>query len=703
MITGNLEHPSIVPVYDYGGDRERGPYYSMRVIRERNLSQILREMRENPDAEQFTTNQLLNILRQVLLAVHFAHERGVVHRDLKPENILIGEYGEVYVIDWGVAKIDPARLGIGGVETIEGVAVGSLVGTPQYMAPEQARGHNESIDARSDIYAMGTVLYEMLTLEPVFKVDSVLALLYHVAHETPTSPSMRAPSRHISSKLDEICLRALAKNPDNRFQSAQDFADAIKLYLEGVKERERRLQRAEQARDRADEAREVYRRRRKTYIQKSRELAALRLRVPSHAPAAEKRPLWDLEQEVEDTSIELEQLFGETIRRYGSALSHRPDDPETRRTLSDLYWERFRQAELSDNRAEAAYFESLVRQYDDGRYQSLLEGEARLGLRSEPPSAGVSLYRYESTQYRLVENRVRDLGVSPISATSVPHGSYLLVVERDGYVPLRIPVRLDRMQTRSLDIRLWREDELPAGFVVISAGDFLQGTLQPADLEAARTEVPVFAIMRYPVTCAQYIDFLNALARESPERAARHAPRTSEDAESYFPVDSDGLYYLPREDREGDAWDPHWPICLVNYHDAHAFAEWMTRRDGRNYRLPTALEWEKAARGVDGRLYPWGNHFDASFCNMRESSRGKPMPVPVGSFPVDRSPYGLMDVAGNICEWTSTWEDQSQTARILQGASYNSVAPMCRLDSQMASPPSYRYAHYGFRLALELD
>jgi serine/threonine-protein kinase len=210
--------------------------------------------------------------------------------------------------------------------------------------------------------------------------------------------------------------------------------------------------------------------------------------------------------------------------------------------------------------------------------------------------------------------------------------------------------------------------------------------------------VEEFAIMKTPVTVGQYLEFLNDI---EPEAAEKHTPRI-EDGESYFPRDEHGRYHLPAQDAEGDAWDPRWPILIVNYFDALAFAKWRGQKDGFEYRLPTAMEWEKAARGVDGRIYPWGDHFDATFCNMKDSSNQRPVPKPVGTTTTDVSPFGVLDMAGNIVEWTSTPESSGSDRMTLKGAAYNSASIICRLDVDLASLPQYRYAHYGFRLALTL-
>jgi serine/threonine-protein kinase len=700
QITGILEHPSIIPIYDLGALSSRQPFYTMRVVRERSLEQIIREMAAGEEHAHSLT-QLVSILRQVSLAVHYAHDRGVIHRDLKPENILIGSYGEVFVIDWGVAKVIDPELRAMSLSRAETEELGALVGTPQYMAPEQAQGQNDRIDERTDVYALGAILYEVLTLLPVFYANNVLSLLFKAVEEAPKAPSERAPERTIPRELEEICLKALAKSPEDRFHSAEAMADELELFLEGVKERERRRQMALDATHRADEVREEYHETQRRHAEVLHQVNHERLNMTSWAPQEEKERLWALEQRVEDLQVEIERHFSEATRLYGQALSHQPGMTEARKALADLYWERFSEAESTGNRARAAYFEGLVRQHNDGWYDELLSGKSRLTVLTEPEPAEVCLYEFTEVNRRLVERRVSDIGQTPVRHLEVSHGSYVLEVNCEGYVTLQVPVKLDRVDDRTLDIRLRRADQVPADFLVISGGEFLSGELQAQNSADHAEYLPDFAIMKYPVTCAEYLEFLNALASEELEKALVHAPRI-EDGESYFPVSDDGQFALPTDDAEGDAWDMNWPICMVSYTDAVAYARWRSQRDGRAYRLPSAAEWEKAARGVDGRLYPWGNHFDPSFCRMRDSERGKPLPVPIDTYKVDRSPYGVRHMAGNVIEWTTTSDSTDPGRLIIQGGSYNSIPLMCRLDWHMDAQKDFHWPFLGFRLAMTL-
>ena len=595
QVTGLLEHPSIVPVYDLRSARDGEPFYTMRVVQERGLDQILSAMRKGEDDASLTS--LVSILRQVSLALQFAHDRGVVHRDIKPENILIGRYGEVYVIDWGVAKIVNSSIGL---STTGKLMMGQLVGTPQYMAPEQARGDNDAVDERSDVYALGAVLYEILTLQSIFEADHLLAILFQVVHDPPIHPAERAPARRVPKDLADICLRALAKSPERRYQSAQEFADELELFLEGVKERERRVEMANDAIEHATQVRAIYEEVRLEFAAVVEELAAERLRVESWAPVEEKARLWGLEQNAEDLEIEIERRFGEVVRIYSQALVHLPSMPEARGALARLYWERFTEYEATGRFAQAAYFEGLVRQYSDGEYDELLEGTAQLKVDTEPHGASASILRFQPVDRRLAEWRMADVGPTPVESVSVPHGSYLLRMSLPGHRTTNVPLLVERGTPQAVTARLYRESEIPESFIVIPAGEFITGRVTPG-VEVRREYLPDFAIARHPVTCREYIEFLNGLVDEGESALASElAPRDKD--KIYFGLDAGGRFFLPEKDPEGDTWELEWPVIMVNLAGATEFAAWKSRVGGHRYRLPSIMELENAARGVYGRV-----------------------------------------------------------------------------------------------------
>ncbi len=697
-LTGRLEHPSIIPVYELGHLTNGEPFYTMRVITEESLESTLEQLRtHDPDAPSL--QQLIQTLRQVCLAIQYAHDQGIVHRDLKPENILIGKYGEVFVIDWGIAKIMDPFPDIDLYRTGEH-APGSLVGTPLYMSPEQANGDNELVDRRTDVYALGAILYELLTLKPVFENSTVLSLLVTIIQDEPVPPSQRAPDRDVPTALEEICLRALAKIQSDRYQSAQELADDLELFLEGVKERERQEAIAKELIEEARKAHAAYKEVRGRLIQCIEDRDQLQDSVTSHAPREDRVALWEAEDQAEELRVEVEQRFGDTVSLLSQSLGF-ASLPEAHDALATLYWERFVEAERRNDRAMATHFEHLVRQHNRGGFTERLRGLATLTVHASPPHTDLTLAPLREHHRRLVPGGVVAMSSAPLHIDRIPHGQYLLHATAPDHAPLQLPILLDRLANVETSLRLRPRGDVPEDFVVIPAGPFLTGPARDISLSQQTVTLDEFAIKRTPVTCGEYVEFLNHLVTIDFDEAIQRSPRNQASSTSYFPF-VDGKFIVPTEDADGDRWDPQWPICLIDFHDATAFAQWRSERDGYSFRLPTSLEWEKAARGIDGRIFPWGNNFDPSFCRIRESAPGKPMPAPVGTYRADTSPFGVTDMAGNISEWTSTPGDGDDTF-LLRGASFNSHHVTCRLDSLLQGPAGFRHSHYGFRLVLELS
>ena len=253
-ITGRLEHPNIVPVHDLGIDDEGRHYFTMKLVNGRTLAELLDEVRVKKEKGR-TLSQFLNIFVNTAHAVAFAHSRGVIHRDLKPANIMIGDFGEVLVMDWGLAKVKlsatesakapdavaPAAHApvdfakdINTTDTSQTLQ-GTIIGTPAYMSPEQARGDIARIDERSDIYALGAVLYEILTLKPPVEGKTIVQLLGAAAAGNIAMPDYRSPERKdkIPPELAAIAMKALATQPEKRYHTVDELITDIHLYLEG--------------------------------------------------------------------------------------------------------------------------------------------------------------------------------------------------------------------------------------------------------------------------------------------------------------------------------------------------------------------------------------------------------------------------------------------------------------------------------------
>lgn len=241
-ITSQLDHPGVVPIYEICLDPvTHEPYYSMRFLRGRTLSEDIRQYharRGTAGGDYQALLALLNAFCIVCNTVGYAHWRGVVHRDLKSENVILGDYGEVVVIDWGLAKKLDARESdaLGPDEPPEratenplATLAGHILGSPAYMAPEQAAGKHDQIGPATDIYGLSAVLYEILTGRPPFVASTLTEVLVQVQYRPPQPPTQLVPG--IPEALEQICLKGLAKSPAERFASAEQLAQAITRWI----------------------------------------------------------------------------------------------------------------------------------------------------------------------------------------------------------------------------------------------------------------------------------------------------------------------------------------------------------------------------------------------------------------------------------------------------------------------------------------
>jgi serine/threonine protein kinase len=255
QITGHLEHPSVVPLYQFGTDARTGqPFYAMRFVGKRTLVNAIEEYHERlNEGKDVSMDQhyLLSAFISVCQAIAYAHSRGVIHRDLKPENVAIDSFGQVIVLDWGLARVTSEfDSGVGGLQSagmteagFGRTMAGEVIGTPLYMAPEQAAGDLDSIDERTDVYGLGAILFAMITGSAPHQKSSlrdgqpvqIHELLKAIA-ENP-SPSPRSYRPGLPASLEAICLQAMERHPHSRYQSAMELAEAVQRWMAGRNER----------------------------------------------------------------------------------------------------------------------------------------------------------------------------------------------------------------------------------------------------------------------------------------------------------------------------------------------------------------------------------------------------------------------------------------------------------------------------------
>jgi len=211
---GRLSHPNIVTIHDLG-ESEGVPYIAMELMEGRELQNLLKSEQLLPVMET------LNITIQVATGLAYAHEHGIVHRDIKPSNIMVLKGGRVKIADFGIARMDSWQLN---------TTHGKLIGSPHYMSPEQVS--SSTVDQRSDIFSAGTLLYRMLSGQVPFSGNNTHAISYKIVNEEPPKPSSLNPE--IPEALDSIVIKCLSKNPDDRYQNANELADDLRACQENL-------------------------------------------------------------------------------------------------------------------------------------------------------------------------------------------------------------------------------------------------------------------------------------------------------------------------------------------------------------------------------------------------------------------------------------------------------------------------------------
>ena len=697
-LTARLDHPGVVPVHDVGWCADGRPFFTMKEVRGRSLHDVLVDVHAvshrdpwAPIAEGWNLRRLVDAFRAMCQAVAYAHEREIIHRDLKPANVMVGDFGEVLVMDWGLAReLQAARLD-----------PPERVGTPAYVSPEQARSSVEAAHPTADVYTLGATLYHLLGGRlPYGGLTDGYAMIEAVKAGPPEPLERVHTSRHPSAApLPPALLRlvadCMARGPADRPQTAGEVADRVAAWLDGAERRSRALAEIARARARGPRVTRLRDEARSLQQEAAEELDL----VPPYAPVGAKQRGWALQDRAAALLQRAEVVDAEVTQLIQGALSHAPELDQAHALLASRYQRAHVEAEAARDVGRAARLEVSLRAHDRGRFGPYLSGEGALTLRTDPPGAEVTLFAWSQVARRLQPEPVRALGRTPLIDLSLPMGSYLLVIRAPGRHEVRYPVHITRNahwdgvpphESESLPVWLPFEGELALDEVYVPAGWTWVGgdEAAPNALRRRRVWVDAFSMRRTPLTMGEwrrYIDQTEATRPSNPQDPAV-------------------------------AWPETWPAVMMSWHEALGYAAWASEETGRDWRLPAELEREKAARGVDGRHFPWGDHFDPTLCCMGDSRPDEPAPSPVDGFPSDRSPYGALGFAGNVREWClDMYRREGGTAdgervavptpgldpagdRVLRGGAWNNAGVYCRAAYRYGFAPTFRFHSVGMRL-----
>jgi eukaryotic-like serine/threonine-protein kinase len=684
-VTANLDHPAIVPVHDMGHLSDERPYFTMTEVRGTTFESHIARLHRitNPRDLNTALRRLVSALMRASEGVAYAHSRRIVHRDIKPQNLMIGPFGEILVMDWGLAlKLDEAS--VDPTPSWEPPAVdpavhdsmpsldpgvsrrGTITGTIAYMAPEQAWGERDEVGPWSDAYALGSVLYQVLSGDPPYTGTKQSAL--GALRTSPPRPLKSLPASPLRPEpLIQICRAAMARMRGDRLGDAGDFAAELGAWLDDVQRHERAdaiVVEADKAWVDAETGVETLRAREAALrAQAARGLSDITTRAPLHR----KKPIWALENRAERIARLAAVRTVEWQQTIRSALNEVADHDGANQRLADYYRAQLGHAEELRDEAAAARAEALLRIHDRGDHGEFLKGTATLSLRTDPP-ANVTLHRYVAKHRRLVLRRIGPMGMTPLVDVHLPPGSYMLVLNARGCQKVRYPVLMGRtgrwtagpIESEPFTLRLPRHGELGRDDVFVAAGPVIVGGDPHANESLPRQVrwLHSFVAKRHPVTNGDYTAFLEALLAAGEDAAAEtRAPKGPRvlggQRQRSWSVDGGRVRLVTSDGRE---LDPRTPVTGIDWHDANAYAAWLSQRDKIEpaWRLPAEIEWEKVARGVDGRFLPWGDQFDPARCNVLDSHEGVAGAHPCNddhAFRADRSPYGVRGLAGNVGDW----------------------------------------------------
>ena len=736
QIGAQLQHPNIVPIHDLGTLKNGSLYFTMSEIKGVSYEKIIGELHASIENGRWKTTpsgwslrKMMSAFVDVCSAMAYAHKKNVIHRDLKPENIMLGEFGEVLVVDWGIAKVlrrpknseESSHIQTPAKTADMATRFGQVSGTPAYMSLEQARGDIHQIDERSDIYSLGAIMYELFTGIPPYTGTDGMEIVYKIREAPPTPitsfQSMPAP---VPQELMEICDKAMSREKEERYATVSKLISAVTDWLDGVKKRERALNIVKEAIEKNTTINELQKRASLLLIEAETGLK----RIPSWEKEDTKLVWWQKQKKSEEHMMHASNLQTEQEQMLLASLTHFPTE-EAHHALAERYQQLHIEYEKSNRIQEAKQIEIKLKHHvrhlaQAEQFERYIQGTGSLSLSFSMDDCLYSLERYESYFMRQKPQKIPYPSDKNPQNTPIKMGSYQLRINKDGYHETLYPFHIERgthwnnidPEGKERPIVLLPLGTLSENEIFIPSGWCWVGHNQ-YHLTSKNIWIDDFVVHKFPITNREYLLFLNDLYEQGREKEALSAvPRERRGQEDkvgamIYGRDEHGRFILV-PDSDGDLWDLDWPVMMVAQDNAKTYARWYAQKTNKSWRLLSEFEWEKSARGVDKRIYPWGNQTDNSYMSNRNASKGRPIPTSIYSFPIDSSVYGVRGMAGNMRDWTRShwfpeWGAETNDFVVIRGGSWSYDAKSGELFTRTPIHPAYRSDGVGFRLCYSLS
>jgi len=714
-LAAKLTHPNIAQVYTIGS--QQGVHFvAIEHISGGDVNAIMKAKKRIP------VDEAAEIIRQSLQGLASAHSSGIVHRDIKPQNLMLSGDGIVKITDFGLARAVAADSSL--------TASGTVLGTPLYMSPEQ--GQSKPVDHRTDIYALGGTFFHMICGEPPFTGDAPLAVM--LKHLTEPLPS---PKDLVPDVPDEVCAiisKMMEKQQVDRYQTCTEVLSDLNPYCQAHPA-------TVAPQPVTDEA-----------LAPAEDEAAVTAEVAE--PSAEP-----------DRTVEVTDGAAETAEKFPSIEVKKEEPGEAERQ--------------SPTEAAPEGYSEVVRaadKLDQEKKKRSRKKKKRKKPAPEPapePKAGAAVREAQTQISRSHERRLARPGRRRRAAAQEAEGRKRMAIFGGAILVAAIGVGLiytvttrDRTETAvtkggatTTSVKPDKPDDTKTSpgkadytnligmeFVKIPAGEFTMGSTpeetkpylgalpgkagwmeKHLSIESPPHKVRLtsdFLMARHEVTVGQFRRFV-AAARYVTDAEKRGGAKVY--AGGKWQEKPDANWRNPYLDQADDH-----PVVCMSWNDAKAFCKWLNQNDqtrpkGWEYRLPTEAEWECAARGTDGRTFPWGREWDGTRCNFDDKScglslsdktisDGYPRTAPVGSYsPRGDSPFGISDMAGNAQEWCEDHLDMEfykrspstdpfcyggDSRHIMRGGGWLNNKSFCRTTDRSSNYPNFSSFSFGFRVVL---